>query len=393
MIKFLKSLKSLKCLKRDVASSVTLEEKVPSEVLVLQSTAKTILEESQMGGNLRFYGRERRPKEFSGPTDIFTGDTTGNALRVILIDLQNLVDENETYYSRLARVQSMHLTNFEFSDLPDDIGRELKALFPNLRQFYLNNCFKLSRITNVLQTFSNLEILWVGNCPSLTSLSSLSNIPSSMPLRHLIFNYCGITVTSEDDTDWDAAMRSLAKTRSEKGTFTLELRHCSKMKAIPSSIQHLSNKEGAICIDLHRNTGLKKIPLEIGMIKNLKELRMVDSSMISSLPFTLGRVAPSCDLYLNRPNMDLRAALTRSNVNFTTVKLSGLAYSHAKIEACEPYFRQQRRQMIIATAKLQILTRRASIVALENMYRPGGIGYLRVKEEFHSVVQSQSQES
>eukprot|EP00558_Chaetoceros_sp_UNC1202_P010078 CAMPEP_0197240956 /NCGR_PEP_ID=MMETSP1429-20130617/7128_1 /TAXON_ID=49237 /ORGANISM="Chaetoceros sp., Strain UNC1202" /LENGTH=130 /DNA_ID=CAMNT_0042700709 /DNA_START=13 /DNA_END=405 /DNA_ORIENTATION=- len=68
------------------------------------------------------------------------------------------------------------------------------------------------------------------------------------------------------------------------------------MTFLPSSVRHLKAKQGEVDIALQRNRNLQRLPYDIGQLQNVVKLSAEHCEFHPSLPWTIGRLPPTCEV-------------------------------------------------------------------------------------------------
>eukprot|EP00558_Chaetoceros_sp_UNC1202_P002124 CAMPEP_0197259104 /NCGR_PEP_ID=MMETSP1429-20130617/83338_1 /TAXON_ID=49237 /ORGANISM="Chaetoceros sp., Strain UNC1202" /LENGTH=184 /DNA_ID=CAMNT_0042723303 /DNA_START=567 /DNA_END=1120 /DNA_ORIENTATION=- len=168
--------------------------------------------------------------------------------------------------------------------------------------------------------------------------------------------------THEDD--WDDAFQAIGNATGSND-FELSIYKDYTITFLPSSIGHLKYKQGKVKIVLDENRNLQRLPYDIGQLQNMVRLDVRWCPALTSLPWTIGRLPPTCKVVINT-----------DRINRQTQTVKGM----------EPQFKVPRQRFITGLAKLSILSSHKGAKLIEELYRPGGRGYKRSREEFETAV-------
>mmetsp|Transcript_6031 Transcript_6031/g.13191 ORF Transcript_6031/g.13191 Transcript_6031/m.13191 type:complete len:351 (+) Transcript_6031:274-1326(+) len=272
-------------------------------------------------------------------------------------------------------VRILQLEGFrDMEYLPENLDR----LFPSVVNIHIVNCPLFSSLSTAVAR-RHLTHLCCRDCPSLTSLASLSSLPIDSQLQTLSFHGCGLAVTKDDD--WGAGMEALARTRrNDRGYLSISITGCEALTHIPSSIGKLKDTiKESISIYLKQNINLAHLPYEIGNITNLKIIGLDNCPKISHLPWTLSRLDAGVSIDLSNmwgllSNMRLTKAAKAFGPPFFT------------IEPTARYFVYARKKFYHGLFWLVVYFGRARKRAIERLYAPGGTRYEESRERFEEAI-------
>ena len=271
---------------------------------------------------------------------------------------------------------------FDFEELPQNIGQVLIEL----KYCIFIDCPNVSSLGTTVCQFPLLQVLVCRCCPSLTSFSSLEVLPRNSLLCNVAFKDCGLQVTSDDG--WDKGLQALGRTTASMCILTIQ--NCPYLKVLPSSIINLS-KKSCTQIVLVSNSALKRLPLELGDLRNLKTLRIHHCPQIQELPWTMSRI-PECSISVN-DNPVLIENLAEFVIINDGQKMANCASRSSfriKVSEIEAYFKDRRRRFIMGIIKLKIYLHRGRKRAIERLYRPGGAVFHRSKINFETMAMKTS---
>jgi hypothetical protein len=320
------------------------------------------------------------------------------------------VSETSSPYSSVVR--GIHFVDYEFSELPHNIGQ----LFPLVTQCSFYKCHQFTSFSSTLQQFSSLTTLAARDCPALTSLCSLSDIPPTTSLQAIRINNCGLTnsmtsnqtTTTNDgnddddddngnDDDWEDAMRALGNTPSSG--LVLNLTSCQQLKRLPTSLRHL--RTVLSCLRLETNYNLNHLPESLGELNSMVEFQLINCPSIHSLPPSMQRLKGDCQVsitgnsrLITRISHDSNLCRKQISVDFgygvgTSTRWAS-SYFSQKISRMKPYYHKNRMRQFRAMAELSILFQKSRYRAIHRIYRPGGAGFQRCRDNFQMTVQEWS---
>ena len=269
--------------------------------------------------------------------------------------LQRRSQNSPELANRLRRITSIEFKGYDFTELPFELNVE--SVFPNLQMCTFLNCPNLSSL-KVATDLITLELLSCENCPSITSLSSLSELPQESNLKSLILYKCGLNPTHEDD--WSESFRAIGKAAKYDG-FGLCIDYDSQMTCLPGSVKLLQTIKGSVRMRLQHNPKLQRLPHDIGWLQNMLRLDLSNNKLLTSVPWTLGRLSLDCQV----------------------TEPSGMKQT---VENMEAQFKVPRQRFITGIAKFSIFASRKVAELTEVLYRPGGKGHLRVREVFEVIA-------
>ena len=339
-------------------------------------------------------------------------------------------DDNDDDYdnnaSRSTSIQScvrgIHFVDYTFNELPPIIGQ----VFTQITQCSFYKCHHLKSFRSTLLQFPSLVTLAARDCPSLTSLSSLSHIPINMALQAIRINNCGLRVSSQND--WEEGMVALGGSRSFG--LVLHITSCRYLKRLPRSIIFL--KSVLSCLRLEDNLELDYLPEALGGLKALVEFQLIHCPKVYRLPGTMMQLRGDCkvsitgnerlvlkimnsremaiarmvcecncgnDIDIRRGSVGVRSNTTCSTSTSTNTKKchdcnvqvhrktmeASSSYYSQKVGKMKAYYRQARIRQFKATVDLSVLLRRARFRAIHRIYRPGGVGFYRCRDNFRMM--------
>jgi len=279
------------------------------------------------------------------------------------------LEEQHPVRVRAGRISEICFSHYSFYEFPPDmmdrrgdIGNG-GDIFPNVRFCCeIDQCTNLTSLRTIIAQFPNIVLLKVQRCPMLKSIESLSGGCPNLEL--LSIQDCGLVCKPEElennnsKCSWDSAFEALSRNR---GQFELILRDCKALNTIPPSIQLLRNKLMVLSLDDLPN--LKYLPSEIGALASLSLLRVTNTG-ITSLPPEIGRLDPSCAVFIQGE-----------------IVCPPKCY-RGSIAAMKKYFTRRRMKVFKGFVLLSILFHRARSRAIERLFRPGGGGYKRCQDRF-----------
>ena len=270
-------------------------------------------------------------------------------------------------------VRGLHFVDYEFSHLPDNIGR----VFSGITQCTFYKCHGLISLSSTVRQFLSLTSLSVRDCHNLTSLSSLSDIPRQTSLQALRINNCGLCIAS--DRDWEEAMKAIGNTPSMG--LVLNITSCHHLRRLPTSMKYLGRVLS--CLRLESNCNLDCIPDIISEMNTMVEFQLINCPSMYSLPPNMGRLRNDCKVSITG-NDNLIEKICHDTVKDNGSKES--SYFSQKIGKMQGHFLQSRVRQLKTVARLSVLLRRARLRANHRIYQPGGVGFLRCRDHFNMMV-------
>ena len=287
--------------------------------------------------------------------------------------------------SNLSNAVYLIFTDWDLKEIPPNLGR----VMTHINQCTFVNCRNLSSLSSVVAQFPNICVLVCRQCPSLTSLSSFQSIPLNSSLYNIAFKECGLQVTEYDD--WGEGFRGLARTNSDKCIMTIQ--NCPDLTCLPSSIEALKDKE--LTMNFRSNRGLWRLPLELGNIKKITGLSIIQCPQLQELPWSLSRL-PDCSLFIagsesllggismimmgSASSRNSNSSSSSSNMDLTKNGVFGSIRDH------RVYFVHQMQRCFIRVVYLKLFFRRWIKDVMERMYEPGGRGYHQSKQRFEQQM-------
>ncbi len=154
----------------------------------------------------------------------------------------------------------------------------------NVSSVQVMNCPCFLLLSTAVPQFGNSAHFFCKDCESLVSLKSLSTLPIKLHLQAIIFCWCGLCMTSNDD--WAPEMEALARL----GMNTIS--SCDLLDCIPASIGKLSETTtNMVLLNLKRNNNLVYLPHLLGEIPKLNTLVIDSCPELTRLPWSLSRIA------------------------------------------------------------------------------------------------------
>jgi len=262
------------------------------------------------------------------------------------------------------RLRKIRVIKFAFHNTEDLSDIDIGSLLPNLQVCHFYDCEKISSLKKFTDIVT-LERLYCYNCPSITSLSSLSSLPRESRLRELHIRDCNLNPTHGDD--WEDAFQAIGNATGSND-FKLRIWGDKAMTFLPSSIRYLKAKMGEVAIELRHDKKLQRLSCDIGQLPNMVDLDIGDCDSFTTLPWTLGRLHPTCKVCTN-------------------------SYRHPQtVEEMQPQFKDSRQRFISGLAKLSILSSKKKAKVIHELYKPGGKGYKRAREHFETAVSDMNAE-
>ena len=271
------------------------------------------------------------------------------------------LDEEHIIRRRVRRISKIRFIHYTFQEFPDNIGG---ATFPQITSCTIANCRNLISVGSIVRHFARIELLDILSCPGFTSLQSLSDIPNRSNLCMLKIKNCGLVCTNGND--WDEGIEALSRSR-----YPLEvvIQECRQLNAIPSSIQYLQNLS-SLTLDLLPK--LTILPPEIGSLTSLTLLTLKNTGLLT-LPPEIGRLKSSCEVFIQGSKILYPPKCYRGS-----------------IVAMRKCFAERRVKVLRGFIRLSILLRRARSRAVERLFKPGGDGYKRCRDNFITMSNKRS---
>ncbi len=273
-------------------------------------------------------------------------------------------------------VRGLHFVDYEFSNLPNNIGR----VFSGITQCTFYKCHELTSLSTTVRQFPSLSSLSVRDCHSFVSLSSLSEIPQETSLQALRINNCGLRITS--DLDWEEAMKAIGNTTSTG--LVLNITSCHHLRRLPASMKYLCRVLS--CLRLESNYNLDCLPDVVSEMNSLIEFQLINCPSISALPPNMSRLRSECKVSITGNDNLIEKICKDISDNGS----KGSSYFSQKVGKMQDYFRQSRLRQLNTIVRLSILLRRARLRANHRIYEPGGVGFLRCRDNFSMMVKLQS---
>ena len=349
----------------------------------IRSLAKQIIQVgTQRNTSLHLYGKP-----------IFTEDRQINHIYTnIIIDNEQLKPEDSLQV--LAQVfdaipgnicLQVHMIYFHHYSTSNNIKlefpRNLGRTMPNVQFCTISDCVNLSSLDCIVEQFLNLNVLTCCSCENITSLGCLSSIPNESLLTKVYFDDCGLQSVSDD---WRNGLIRLGRNirNDQPEGITLSIANCNLLTHIPPSIKFLaaSDRNVQFNLFLSNNKALQKLPLELGEL-NLSCLVLFDCPKLQSVPWTLGRF-PDCSFgFCGKTSEELSHALKNAKHDPGSLELP--------MSELQPYFKASLKRFFIGIVRLKILLHREGQLAIERLYRPGGKGFRKSKDNFYRYANAE----
>ena len=358
-----------------------------SKTIQIRSLANQIIEAGRRHKSLYLYGKPHDQGQ--------GGDRINHVYTNIAID--NKSDKPEDSLQILAQVFDVIPTNVTLDihiiffghystsseiklEFPPNLGR----VMPNVKYCNVNDCINLSSLDSIVEQFLDLNVLNCKSCNDITSLECLSSIPDESLLTKVCFDECGLQTTTGED-DWTNGFISLGSKRrnSHDEGITFYITECNLLTHLPPSIKFLgADRNIKVHIFLSENEALRKLPHELGEIKNLSSLFIFDCPKLQNLPWTLGRF-PECNLCFGGEKSNELLKVMQN------VKWTDSEYGEACMSELQPYFKESLQRFFIGIIRLKILLHREGQLAIERLYRPGGKGFQKSQDRFYRLVRKE----
>ncbi|OAY76173.1 Disease resistance protein TAO1 [Ananas comosus] len=211
-----------------------------------------------------------------------------------------------TLYSEAKWLRLLDLHDSKISMLPSSIGKlkllrylnlsensiqelpESTTSLCNLQTLNLSRCREVRTLPKFLGRLTNLRILDLGGCLSLTILDSISNLQN---LYTLDLSWCQKVISLEPICHLKnlhdlnlSCLKSLVTLPESIGSLQnlriLNLSWCYSLLSLPSSLCHLKN--------LHRCSSLESLPSSLCHLKNLHYLDLSCLESLVALPESIG---------------------------------------------------------------------------------------------------------
>ena len=260
---------------------------------------------------------------------------------------------------------------------PGNIGR----VMPNVQFCTISNCDNLFSLDCIVEQFLNLNVLTCTSCKSITSLKCLSSIPNESLLTKVYFDDCGLQSTTDD---WRNGLIRLGRNirNDQPDGITLSINNCNLLTHLPPSIKFLGggNRNVQLNLFLSNNRALQKLPHELGEL-NLSCLVLFDCPKVQSMPWTLGRF-PDCSFgFCGKTSEELSLALKNAKRDPNSLELP--------MSELRPYFKASLKRFFIGIIRLKILFYREGQLAIERLYRPGGKGFRKSRNNFYRLANAE----
>ncbi|KAH9326090.1 hypothetical protein KI387_006268, partial [Taxus chinensis] len=143
-----------------------------------------------------------------------------------------------------------------------------------VRILSLEECVRLTRIPNTLDSLVNLQCLYLQDCRGLTSLPT--TVGNLSQLKQFDLRGCA-SLTSLPDT-----VGNLVQLKE------LYLGGCADLKSLPNNMGNLVQLQ---VLNLYGCAGLRILPNTIGNLAQLRVLNLHGCTGLQSLPYTVGKLA------------------------------------------------------------------------------------------------------
>ncbi|CAF2130627.1 unnamed protein product [Brassica napus] len=151
-----------------------------------------------------------------------------------------------------------------------------------LEELLLTGC---SHLANLPPSIGNLKTLYLENCSSLVELPS--SVRNSLNLKTFVFTCSGCSNLVELPLYFDNANVYIKR---------LDLRGCSSLRELPSSIRNMTSLEE---LNLNGCSSLVELPSAIGNMTSLQELNLNGCSSLVELSSAIGNMTSLEELNLN----------------------------------------------------------------------------------------------